>query len=137
MGLYHKKSKNSMQYGLHEIPLEPLLPEYPEDQLPPIINGSIESGSVDIQIPNDVVGLIIGKQASNVKALKDKTRCDIRVQRDEDCDQTLETRYCSLKGSVLCIVGRKITLRHQSTIKLQPRISESSKRPNTSKLPLA
>ncbi|MCP3678313.1 MAG: hypothetical protein GY721_12195, partial [Deltaproteobacteria bacterium] len=59
-------------------------PEYPKDKRPKVIRGSIESCYVECEIPNKVVGLVIGKGAANVKLLKDKTRCDISVQKDED-----------------------------------------------------
>jgi len=79
------------------------LPSFNEDLLPKIISGNIQSGFVEIEIPNNIVGLIIGKNASNVKAMKDRTKCDIRVQKDEDTAHDAKTRGVCLKGTVSSI----------------------------------
>ena len=79
------------------------LPSFNEDLLPKIISGNIQSGFVEIEIPNNIVGLIIGKNASNVKAMKDRTKCDIRVQKDEDTPHDAKTRGVCLKGTVSSI----------------------------------
>lgn len=76
---------------------------YDEDLLPKIASGAVESGFCEIIIPNSVVGLIIGKNASNVKAMKDRTRCDIRVQKDEETLPDSDTRLVALRGCVQSI----------------------------------
>lgn len=76
---------------------------YDEDLLPKIQSGAVESGFCEIIIPNSVVGLIIGKNASNVKAMKDRTRCDIRVQKDEETLPDSDTRLVTLRGCVQSI----------------------------------
>ena len=85
----------SFQYNLD--------PNIDESLLPELNSGAIESGFCEIIIPNSVVGLIIGKNASNVKAMKDRTRCDIRVQKDEETLPTCETRLVALRGCVQSI----------------------------------
>jgi len=74
-----------------------------EEVLPKISSGAVESGLCEIEIPNAVVGLIIGKNASNVKAMKDRTRCDIRVQKDEETLPDADIRLVALKGCVQSI----------------------------------
>ncbi|ETO28929.1 hypothetical protein RFI_08197 [Reticulomyxa filosa] len=88
------------QPGLMPRPIQPSLPQYAEEMQPPIRSGDVESGYVEVEIPSDIVGLVIGKSASNVKAMKDRTMCDIRVQRDEDAAPDAKTRLVALRGSV-------------------------------------
>jgi len=75
-------------------------PMYEEDMLPQIASGAPESGFCEVIIPNSAVGLIIGKMACHVKAMKDRTRCDIRVQKDEDTRPGTDTRFVALRGCV-------------------------------------
>merc|ERR1719464_1068623 len=98
-GSYHR------DYGTASYDPNFVYPEYnfSEDMLPRLHSGAIESGHCEIVIPNAVVGLVIGKNASNVKAMKDRTRCDIRVQKDEETLVTCKTRLVALRGCVQSI----------------------------------
>ncbi|ETO09209.1 hypothetical protein RFI_28178 [Reticulomyxa filosa] len=88
------------QMGLMQGPVQPSLPQYEEALQPPIRSGTTESGYIEVEIPSDIVGLVIGKSASNVKAMKDRTRCDIRVQKDEDAAPDSKVRLVALRGSI-------------------------------------
>lgn len=71
---------------------------YSDGDLPVVHSGTVESGFCEVLIANNVVGLIIGKSASNVKLMKDRTRCDIRVQKDEETLPNSNTRLVALRG---------------------------------------
>ena len=81
------------------VPPEPSYPEYPEDMKPPIVLGDPSRGYVEVEIPNQVVGLVIGKAAANVKALKDRCRCDISVQKDEVPGPDPNIRLVRIRGT--------------------------------------
>ena len=100
---YRQKMEQQKRQQLDEYGNSYNSPQFSDDLLPKVINGSINTGFCEVEIPNTVVGLIIGKNASNVKAMKDRTRCDIRVQKDEDTPKDAKARKVALKGIILHI----------------------------------
>lgn len=106
-GLYNRYGGHSDHRNYGYAPYDPdfVYPEpvYDEDMLPKVASGAPESGFCEVIIPNSAVGLIIGKGAVHVKAMKDRTRCDIRVQKDEDTRPGTDTRLVALRGCVQSI----------------------------------
>jgi len=54
----------------------------------------------DYRIPENLVGLVIGRGGEQIKRLQSDSGCKIRIARDSDGTQE---RTCTLTGSQLCI----------------------------------
>jgi len=54
----------------------------------------------DYRIPENLVGLVIGRGGESIKRLQSDSGCKIRIARDSDGTQE---RTCTLTGSQLCI----------------------------------
>lgn len=54
----------------------------------------------DYQIPESLVGLVIGRGGEQIKRLQSDSGCKIRIARDSDGSQE---RTCTLTGSQQCI----------------------------------